>query len=116
MNSVSPDRRLLAAVALWVALAVVAVALPVLWPLAAAAALLLVAVVGWDALLLRRTPRIEVERRLPARAFEGRSADLELRLRNPGRMPVQARDSDNRRQDDDVTDAAAPRRRHRLDD
>jgi uncharacterized protein (DUF58 family) len=90
VSFVSPDRRLLAAVALWVALAVAAVALPVLWPLAAAAALLLVVVVGWDALLLRRTPRIEIERRLPARAFEGRSADLEIRLRNSGRMPVLA--------------------------
>ncbi len=90
MRSVAPDRRLLSAVAVWVGLAVAAVAVPALWPVAAGAALLLVALVVRDAILLRRTPRIEIERRLPARAFEGRSADLEVWLRNPGRLPVLA--------------------------
>jgi uncharacterized protein (DUF58 family) len=90
VRSVAPDRRLLAAVAAWVALGVAAVAVPVLWPLAAGAALLLAAVLAWDALLLRRTPRIEIERRLPVRAVEGRSSDLAVWLRNPGRLPVLA--------------------------
>ena len=48
MSSVAPDRRLLAAVALWVALGVAAVAAPVLWPVAVGAALLLVAVLARD--------------------------------------------------------------------
>ena len=90
MSSVAPGRLLLAAVALWVALGVAAVAVPALWPLATGAALLLLAVLARDALLLRRTPRIEIERRLPARAAEGRACDLEVRLRNPGRLPVRA--------------------------
>jgi uncharacterized protein (DUF58 family) len=88
VSSVAPDRRLLAAVALWVALAVAAVAVPVLWPVVVGAALLLVAVLARDALLLRRTPRIEIERRFPVRAFEGRACDLEVQLRNRGRLPV----------------------------
>ncbi len=71
MSSVAPDRRLLAAVAFWVALGVAAVAVPMLWPVAVGAALLLVAVLARDALLLRRTPPIEIERRLPVRAVRG---------------------------------------------
>jgi uncharacterized protein (DUF58 family) len=90
VNSVAPDRRLLAAVAVWVALAVAAVAMPPLWPVAAGAALLLALMLARDALLLRRTPRIEVERRLPVRAFEGRSSDLAVQLRNSGRLPILA--------------------------
>lgn len=90
MSSVAPGRLLLAAVALWVALAVAAVALPALWPLAAGVALLLLAVLARDALLLRRAPRIEIERSLPARVALGRASDIEVRLRNPGRLPVRA--------------------------
>ena len=90
MSSVAPDRRLLAAVAIWVALGVAAVAVPLLWPVAAGAALLLVAVLARDALLLRRTPRIEIERWLPVRAALGRASDLEVRLHNSGRLPVLA--------------------------
>jgi uncharacterized protein (DUF58 family) len=90
VSSVAPDRRLLAAVALWVALAVGAVAVPALWPLAVASALLLVAGLAWDVLLLRRAPPIGIERSLPVRAFEGRAAEVEVRLRNPRRQPVLA--------------------------
>jgi len=90
VSSVAPDRRLLAAVAIWVALGVAAVVLPVLWLVAGGAALLLAGVLARDALLLRRTPRIVIERGLPLRAFEGRSAELELRLRNPGPLPILA--------------------------
>jgi len=90
VSSVAPGRLLLAAVALWVALAVAAVALPALWPLAAGVALLLLAVLARDALLLRRAPRIEIERSLPARVALGRASDIEVRLRNPGRLPVRA--------------------------
>ena len=51
MSSVAPDRRLLAAVAIWVALGVAAVAVPLLWPVAAGAALLLgtAGCLGYDA-------------------------------------------------------------------
>jgi uncharacterized protein (DUF58 family) len=90
MSSLAPGRYLLAGVALWVALGVAAVALPVLWPAAVGAALLLAALLARDALLFRRAPAIEIERRLPARAVEGRACDLEIRLRNPGSLPVRA--------------------------
>lgn len=68
-------------------LTVTSLVLPALsWlaPALAASALVLVALVLWDALLLRRTPGVILTRRLPERAFVGREATIELELRNTG--------------------------------
>jgi uncharacterized protein (DUF58 family) len=85
---VSPARRLLIAVAGWIVAAVLAVALPVLWPLVGVAALGLVGLVLWDAALLHRTPALEGARELPAHAFAGREAAVQLTLHNPGAATV----------------------------
>lgn len=86
---IAPGRRLLIAAAAWTAAAGLAVALPLLWPLCAAAAVVLFGVALWDWLLLRRAAPIVGTRELPARAFAGRAATVRLRLDNPGAAAVE---------------------------
>ncbi len=87
---ISPGRRLLAATGVWIALATGAVLLAPLLVVAVGVALGGLVLVGFDAWALRRRPPLELRRRLPERAFLGRPAKLELVLRNPSDLPVQA--------------------------
>lgn len=80
--SVYPDARLLRAVAAWTLLAVAVVAAPWLGLVAVAAAVILVAVLAWDLLLLRRQTPLACERLVPQRLFVGRDAEIALVLRN----------------------------------
>jgi len=81
--TVFPDSRLLLALAAWTGLGVVVAAVPWLWPVAAAALLLLAALLLWDALSLRAQAPLECGRRLPDRFFAGRAADIVLTVHNP---------------------------------
>ena len=80
---IGPDRRLVAAVGAWCAATLVAVAVPILWPFVAAAALALAALAIADAVLLRRVPAPRLTRQLPARAFVRRNAVIGLRVEAP---------------------------------
>jgi uncharacterized protein (DUF58 family) len=82
--SVAPARRLVGAVGALTLCSLAVAAWPWLAPVLAAAALALLVLVLWDALLLRRTPSVTYSRRLPERAFVGREAALVLCLHNPG--------------------------------
>jgi len=85
-----PGRGLLAAVAAWTALAAAAVVVAPLWPAAAGVAVVIVALALLDLSRLRVRPPLELDRRLPERAFVGRPAELELVLRNGSQSLVQA--------------------------
>lgn len=86
--SVFPTRRLIRALAAWLAAAVVASAwTPLLAPLCGGL-LVLAALVAWDALELRRRPSVDVSRDVPARAVIGRPDTVVYRLRNPADVPV----------------------------
>lgn len=80
---IGPDRRLVVAVAAWCGAALLAVLLPLLWPFVAAAALALVALALVDLQLLRRLPPPRLLRHLPARAFAGRTATVDLQVAAP---------------------------------
>lgn len=82
---ITPAPRLLAAVAAWTVLSIVAVAVPVLRPFGASAAVAIVTLALWDFVLVRRRAPLSAERLLPARAFTGRSAQVRLRIVNAGR-------------------------------
>jgi uncharacterized protein (DUF58 family) len=64
------------------------VAWPALWPALAGGLGLLGALAAWDLALLRRRPPLGLGRRLPARAFVGRAAEITLTVENPTREPV----------------------------
>jgi len=85
-----PDPRLVRAAGAWTAGAVLAVVWPALaGPLVGAFAVL-AALVVWDALALRRTGPVSVERLLPERAFVGRETAIELAIRNAGAVALRA--------------------------
>lgn len=92
--SAFPDPRLLRLAAGWCALAALAVPWPLLAPAAAGTALALLGLLAADALLLARTPRPSLERRLPERLAEGREARIALRLHHPGERPCEAEVAD----------------------
>jgi uncharacterized protein (DUF58 family) len=80
---IGPDRRLVIAVAAWCGAALLAVPLPLLRPIAAAAALGLVALALVDLQLLRRLPAPRLRRQLPERAFAGRAATVGVEVAAP---------------------------------
>ena len=82
--TITPRARLLGAVAVLTLISVTLPALPWLAPALVASAFVLLVLVSWDALLLRRAPGVSLVRRLPERAFVGREAAIALELRNPG--------------------------------
>jgi len=86
--TVGPDRRLVRATAAWTVAALLGVVWPPLWAPLAGALAVLVALLVWDALLLRAMPPLGVERTLPARAFVGRATEIVLVLRNDGGRPA----------------------------
>lgn len=82
--TVFPTRRLLVAVGAWTAAALVVVIVPVLWPVLAAAGVLLGALACWDAWLLSRLPPVHLRRTLPVRAFVGRRANVSVVVEHAG--------------------------------
>jgi len=83
-----PARALLSALAVWTAAAAAAVLLPWLWPAFVGALAALFALAACDAYLLQRRPPVAAARALPARAFVGQPARVELRLSHPGQGTV----------------------------
>ena len=81
---ISPDIRLIGAVAAWTAAAAVAAMFPLLVPALIGAGAVVAALVAWDAVLLRRAGGVEIQRQVPPRAFVGREAEIILQLRNSG--------------------------------
>jgi uncharacterized protein (DUF58 family) len=79
---ITPDRRLLGLVALWVLAALLAVVWPWLGPALGGATLLLGVAVGIDTLAFRREPDVRLARRLPERAHVGRACTLGIVLEN----------------------------------
>jgi len=86
-----PDVLLVRIAALFVAGGFAVVLFPFAWLLFAAAGGLAALLAGWDWLLaLRRLGGgLSVERLVPARVFEGREAEIVLRLRNDGAEPLE---------------------------
>lgn len=85
---VFPTRRLLRALAAWLAAAVIAAAwTPLLGPVAGAL-VVLVALVGLDARELCRRHPVEVAREVPARAVIDRPDAVAYRIHNPSRADV----------------------------
>lgn len=91
MTTLFPDSRLVRIAALFVAGALAVVLVPALWPLFLLSAAGLAVLVGWDLLLARRgaAEKLEAARIIPARVFEGRDAEIVLRLHNTGGAPVE---------------------------
>jgi uncharacterized protein (DUF58 family) len=83
-----PAWSLVRTLALWTAAAALAVLAPFLLSALVACLLIVVALVIWDLWLLGRRPAVELERILPARAFVGQEARIELRLHNVAKVPV----------------------------
>jgi uncharacterized protein (DUF58 family) len=77
-----PDKRLLKAVVVWSATSMAAVLAPAMTLAVAGALVLLFGLTLWDRLLLRRVLPIRVERRLPERAYVGRTSEVVLILEN----------------------------------
>lgn len=80
--TMTPARRLLLAVALWTATALLVVAWWPTWPLLVAEALALFALVLWDWRLLARTPALTVRRELAPRYFIKRDEEVRIVLEN----------------------------------
>jgi len=83
-----PARALLAGLAVWTGVAAFAVLLPFLIPALLGCLVILASLVAFDLWLLRRRPSLELERVLPARAFVGQEARVELRVRSFATVPV----------------------------
>jgi uncharacterized protein (DUF58 family) len=83
-----PARPLVVGLAVWTGAAAFAVLAPFLIPGLLACLVIFAALVVWDLWLLGRRPALELERILPARAFVGQEARIELRLHNAAKVPV----------------------------
>ncbi|HTF35084.1 MAG TPA: DUF58 domain-containing protein [Myxococcota bacterium] len=83
-----PARPLLVSLAVWTGVAAFAVLTPFLVPALLGCLVILAALVAWDLWLLGRRPALELERIVPARAFVGQEARIELRLRSVAKVPV----------------------------
>lgn len=88
--SVWPARALLTALGAWTAATAALVLIPALLPVAAAALAVLLALVAWDARLLRARRPLTVERVVPARSFVGQQTWLEVQLANAGSALLRA--------------------------
>jgi uncharacterized protein (DUF58 family) len=88
--SVSPDRRLLSLIGVWVLAAVFAVVLPALTLPLMLALMLLLGVTVADVALMLGARAVHLERRVPERFALGQSAEIELVLRNSGAREVTA--------------------------
>lgn len=88
--TVFPARRLFVAVGAWTAGALAVVVFPVLWPVLAAAGVGICALLLSDASMLSRLPPVHLRRLLPARAFVGRPATVQVVVEYAGPpAPVQ---------------------------
>jgi uncharacterized protein (DUF58 family) len=87
--TVFPDRRLVRAASAWTGATMAVVLWPPLWPVLLAALAVLAALVVWDARLLGAVPPLALARRLPARAFVGREAEITVQLGNAHRDAVE---------------------------
>lgn len=85
-----PDRRLVRAVGVWTVASVLGVAVPALLVPLAAALGVLAALALWDAVALLRRPAPVLERRVPDHAYVGREAEVEVCVRNPAAVGVEA--------------------------
>jgi uncharacterized protein (DUF58 family) len=85
-----PARRLLATLLAWTVASLAGAVFPALIPALAAALAVAFALFAWDALLLRRQPRLEAARKLPPRAFVGHEAAVEVQLSHAGSQPIRA--------------------------
>ena len=88
--ALSPDARLLAAVAGWVVAAAGAVVVPVLEPAVLVLGLALVAVVVSDALQVLARADLKMRRSTPARLEVGREVDFAIEVDNPSGATITA--------------------------
>jgi uncharacterized protein (DUF58 family) len=83
-----PERRLIRVAALWLVAATLCSAWPILfWPTGVLLAFL-VGVASVDAVLIRRSPPVLIQRILPSRAVVGRSIETRIRIENRSTRPT----------------------------